>query len=253
MVTAAFLFYNFAVFAAKSIPMPIRVALIDDHYLILESVQHKLATDPEFELVATGTSGEELEPIIAEHHPHVMLLDLGIPAKKGTTLRQGGRFQVLPAIRRMRQKYPETEFLILSGEVDAALVEGALDVEARGYLLKDDELSVDLLHAIRAISRGAVYFSKEIHRQFMTRKGDRPSNMLTERQLEILLAVWRNPNLSYAEHAENLGIAENTFDNHLKAVFRELDANNLAGALVKAVKSGLIPPRLLTQTDDTES
>ena len=237
--------YNSGVFDSKSPAAPIKVALVDDHFLILEAVQQKLAGNPEFELVATGTSGEELEPIIAQHQPKVVLLDLGIPAKKGTSIREGGRFQVLPAIRKLRLTYSGTEFLILSADVDASLVEGALEVEARGYLLKDDELSIDLLHAIRAVSMGAVYFSKEIHRQFMTRKSDRPAKLLTGRQLEVLLAIWAEPNLSYADHAKNLGIAENTLDNHLKAVFRELGANNLAAAAVKAVQSGLIPAHML--------
>ena len=131
--------------------------------------------------------------------------------------------------------------------MDASLVEGALEVEARGYLLKDDELSVDLLPAIRAVSKGAVYFSKEIQRQFMVRKPDRPAKVLTDRQLEVLLAVWANPNLSYADQAKNLGIADNTVDNHLKAVFRELGANNLAAAAVRAVQAGLIPQHMLSK------
>jgi DNA-binding NarL/FixJ family response regulator len=229
-----------------------KVAFIDDHHLIIESVRHKLEGDPEFELVATGTAGEQIEPIIEQYRPDVVLIDLGIPAKVGTTVRQTGRYQVLPAIRRLRQKYPETQFLILSGEVDATLVEGALDVDARGYLLKDDELSVDLLNAIRAVSKGAVYFSKEIQRQYMARRPDGQAKVLTERQLEVLLAIWSNPNLSYGEHAKNLGISENTFDNHLKAVFRELGAKHLGAAVVRAVQSGLIPSHLLGAPHPTE-
>ncbi len=227
-----------------SLSSPIKVALIDDHHLILESVRHKLAGDPGFDLVATGTAGDAIEPIIEQYRPDVILLDLGIPAKTGTTIRDGGRYQVLPAIRRMRQKYPDTQFLILSSDVDASLVEGALEVEATGYLLKDDELSVDLLQAIRAVNNGAVYFSKEIQRQFMSRRVDKQTKLLTERQLEVLLAIWQKPELSYSEHAKNLEISENTFDNHLKAVFRELRVKNLAGAIIRALQAGLIPAHL---------
>lgn len=232
-----------------STPPPIKVALIDDHHLIIESVRHKLAGDPGFELVATGIAGDTIEPIIEQHHPDVVLLDLGIPAKTGTTIRSGGRFQALPAIRRMRQKYPDTQFLILSSDVDPSLVEGALEVEAMGYLLKDDELSVDLLQAIRAVNNGAVYFSKEIRRQFMDRRSGRQPRLLTERQLEVLLAIWQNPELTYGQHAKNLEIAENTFDNHLKAIYSQLDVKNLAGAIIKGLRLGLIPAHLQSSTD----
>lgn len=236
----------------KSVSSTIKVALIDDHHLILESVRHKLAGNPDFELVATGTAGDSIEPIIEQYRPNVVLLDLGIPAKSGTTIREGGRYQVLPAIRRMRQKYPDTQFLILSSDVDTSLVEGALEVEAMGYLLKDDELSVDLLQAIRAVNNGAVYFSKEIQRQFMAHRTDGQARALTERQVEVILAIWQKPELSYAAHAKNLQISENTFDNHLKAIFRELGVKNLAAAMIRAFQAGLIPVHLLGSSGTTE-
>jgi two-component system, NarL family, response regulator DegU len=241
------------VFQPNSAGNPIKVALIDDHFLIHESVQHKLDGHPDFELVAKGTAGEQLEPILETHHPDVVLIDLGIPAKVGTTIREGGRFQVLPAIRRLKQAHESVQFLILSGEMNSALVEGALSVGARGYLLKDDELSVELPDAIRAISKGGVYFSREVHRQLLVEKPARGTRGLTDRQLTVLLSVFQNPNLSYRAHANNLGIAENTFDNHLKNIFKELGANNLAAAIVKALQAGLIPEDLLRKQATEET
>jgi two-component system response regulator DegU len=240
------------VFAAQPDPAPVKVALIDDHYLIHESVAHKLSGHPEYQLVATGTAGEELEPIIERHHPKVVLMDLGIPAKVGTTIRQAGRFQVLPAIRRMREKYPDTEFIILSGDADATLVRGAVEVDAKGYLLKDDELSTSLVQAIHAVSRGGVYFSKEVPQLLRANNRNRASTDLTERQLEVLYALCQSPNSNYAELAQNLAISENTLNNHLRQIFAKLKVSNVTAAVVKAIQAGLVPAHILGMRENPD-
>lgn len=223
----------------------VKVILIDDHYLIHESVAHQLSGHPEFQLVATGVAGEQIEPLIEEHQPHIALLDLGIPAKVGTTIRQAGRFPVLPAIRRLRPKYPETHFIILSAEIDNLLIEAALNVEVKGYLLKDDELSVQLPDAIRAVSKGGLYFSKEVAHQIMEHKPAKPRTELTKQQLAVLYTIVANAKASYAEHAVTMGIAEDTFRNHVRAIFEKLEATNITFALIRAIQLGLIPPHLL--------
>ncbi len=221
--------------------VPITVLLIDDHYLIHESVRYQLESHPGFQLVAIGTAGQEIEPLVEAHRPDVVLLDLGIPAEQGTTVRGTGRYQVLPAVRRLRLGYPETQFVILSAYVDPHLVEGALEAGAKGYLLKDDELSVHLTDAVYAVSKGGVYFSKEVARMIISQGQNRGSSSLTPRQVEVLLTIISNANLSYAEHARNLGISEDTFRNHLRAIFAELGASNITYAIIRAVQLGIIP------------
>jgi DNA-binding NarL/FixJ family response regulator len=242
--------YNWAVMQANPAENAIKIVLIDDHYLIHESVEHKLAGKAEFQLVATGTAGEQLEPLIEQHHPDVVLLDLGIPTKVGTSIRQGGRYQVLPAVRRLQQKYPATQFVILSAEADKSLIEGALEVGAKGYLLKDDELSVNLLDAIRAVKKGGMYFSSEVSQQIFSKKPPRPQSgvVLSERQLQVLLAIVANANLSYADHAKHMGISEDTFRNHIRAIFDKLGASNLAFAIIRAIQLGIVPAHLLGAT-----
>lgn len=221
--------------------------MIDDHFLIHESVAHQLANQPDIALVATGIAGEEIEPLIQQHAPQIVLLDIGIPPKVGVSIRQAGRYPVLPAILRLRQDYPQTQFVILSADMDASLVSGALEVGARGYLLKDDELSTHLPEALRAVQRGALYFSGDVAQLLTSQpslKRD-PARELTDRQVEVLCAIVANANLSYAEHAQRMGISEDTFRNHIRAIFEKLDASNLTSAILRAIQQGAIPLSLL--------
>ncbi|MCC6189061.1 MAG: response regulator transcription factor [Anaerolineales bacterium] len=227
---------------------PIKVVLIDDHHLIHDAVGSKLAGSSEFQLVGQGTCGEELEPLIERHRPDVVLLNLGLPIKVGTTIRQG-RYQTLPAVKRLRQQYPETQFVILSAHADPSLVDGALAVEVKGYLLKDDELSVNLLDAIRAVSKGGVYFSSELSEQVFSKKPPRPAVDLSERQMEVLHAMVQNPGEGYAGLAEKVGVAENTIRSHVRVIYEKLEVNSEPAAIVKAIQLGLIPPHLLGRHD----
>lgn len=221
----------------------IRVVVIDDHQLVHETIAEQFSRNPEdFELVGTGTSGEEIEALVEKHQPDIVLQDLGLPIKRGTTIRQTGRYQVLPAIRRLRGKLPQTNFVIISSDADRSLVHAAVESGAKAYLVKDDELSRHLLDALRAVMNGGVYFSTEVARLLAP---DNPKPMvtalLTPNQIEILREVRVNANLTYADHARNLGISKDTFHNHLRAIFEKLGVSNLAFAIIRAIELGILP------------
>ena len=70
---------------------PIKIVLIDDHFLIHESVAHQLEGHSDLALVAAGTAGEQIEPLIRQYQPQVVVLDLGIPPRIGVSICQAGR------------------------------------------------------------------------------------------------------------------------------------------------------------------
>lgn len=72
-------------------------------------------------------------------------------------------------------------------------------------------------------------------------------NTLTYRQWQVLQAVVDEPNLSHADRARGLGIAEHTFRSHLRHAYRALGVHSLTGALVKAIRLGLVRVRLMSE------
>ena len=68
---------------------------------------------------------------------------------------------------------------------------------------------------------------------------------LTYRQWQALQAVIDEPNLSHADRARRIGIAEHTFRSHLRHTYRALGVHSLTGALVKAMRLGLVRVRPL--------
>lgn len=222
---------------------PITVITLDDHYLVRQGIRSLLADKPDIKLVGEGSAGEHLPVLVQEHQPDVVLLDIGMPQKEATATDDSpdNTFRILPAIARLKNQHPDIQIVIISQYESQAIIEGALDLGVRGYLLKDDALSLQLAEAIRTVSWGGLYFSPEIEKR-LTRGGRRDSKdaVLTARQKEILQALANNPSLSHSEISERLGISEHTLNNHLRKIYEHLEATNKLEALINAMRMGLI-------------
>ncbi len=229
---------------------PITVITLDDHHLVRQGIRSLLADKPGIELVGEGSAGEHLFDLVKLYQPDVVLLDIGMPQKEaaGTDVHPDNTFRALPAIVRLRNQYPNTQVIIVSQYESQAIIEGALDIGVRGYLLKDDALSMQLADAIRTVSWGGLYFSPAIEKQLMKgRSRDFRGAILTPRQKETLQALANNPSLSYPQIAGQLGISDHTFSNHLRKVYEKLEATNKLEALISALRMGLIS---INQTDN---
>ena len=63
---------------------------------------------------------------------------------------------------------------------------------------------------------------------------------LTSRQKEIIQSLADNPGLSHVQIAEQLGISDHTFSNHLRKIYEKLEATNKLEALIKALRLGIV-------------
>jgi DNA-binding NarL/FixJ family response regulator len=185
---------------------PIKVVLIDDHYLIHEAVAHQLAGQEDIILAAGGAAGEEIEPLIEAHQPDIVLIDLNIPRRREPPSGKAGTSRFSPPSAICAKSIPKPVSWSFSGTATLGLLEGALDAGASGYLLKDDELSLQLPDALRAVHRGGLYFSREAGRHFFKTPAavEPPVPALTPRQLEVLRAILQNTNLTDPEHARRM-------------------------------------------------
>jgi DNA-binding NarL/FixJ family response regulator len=220
----------------------ITVIALDDHYLVRQGIRSLLAEEPDIDLVGEGAAGEHLIVLVQQFQPDIVLLDIGMPQKitPDANAHADNTFRILPAIARLQRQHPAVQIIIISQYESQAIIEGALELGVRGYLLKDDALSMHLADAIRAVDRGGLYFSAEIGKQLT--KGQRTSQdaILTTRQKEIVQALADNPGLSYAQIAEQLGISDHTFNNHLRKIYEKLEATNKLEALINALRMGIV-------------
>jgi len=159
-----------------------RIALCDDHPIVLNGLQNLIESEPDFEIVGTATDGIAALKLISETLPDIALIDISMPELNGIAL-----------ARRLRQEAPSVRVVVLTVYEDRAFLKQALDAGVRGYLLKRSAAE-SLIQAARAVLTGGVYVDPAMaDRMFVNsaprqgRKGDAPTMpALTERESEVL-------------------------------------------------------------------
>ena len=193
---------------------------------------------PEIKVVATATFAEELDRILDQQKPDILILDIFVP----TSPDNPNFYPILQDIPRWLQKFPQLSILVISMHQTRSLVRAVMEAGASGYILKDDNALIqDLGNVIRSVSQGGIRLSKRVYQYLLTENpGDA---LLTPRQLQVLSLCAAYPDASTGELAEKLGIAHSTLRNLLSSAYLRLEVRNRTAAITKARQLGLIPPQ----------
>jgi DNA-binding NarL/FixJ family response regulator len=119
----------------------IRLLVVDDHPVVREGLRSMLSDTAITVVGDAGTAAEAIR-VAADVAPDVVLLDLGLPDLDG-----------LSAVARLKQVRPQAAVLVLTMHDDPALVRGAVQAGASGYVLKGVGRQ-ELLAAIQAVHHG---------------------------------------------------------------------------------------------------
>lgn len=111
----------------------------------------------------------------------------------------------------------------------------------RGYLLKDDTLSLDIIEAIDAVLEGVPFFSHDIIDFLYDIQQNNGGIKLTDRQMEIIRELVRNPEKPIVELAADFHIAPSTMKGHFTNLFTVLDAPNRPALMFRVRQLGLVP------------
>jgi len=150
----------------------------------------------------------------------------------------------------MRQRFPDTEIMVISALGDEESVISAITVGATGYLLKD-AFPTDIATTVRDLVAGHSPISASIARFIVRRTQGVAQNSaepprgpalntarLTPREIDILWGIAKG--FSYAEIASHLGLSKQTVPGHIKNIYRKLEVHTRSEAVFEAVQQGLI-------------
>ena len=211
----------------------ISVLLVEDDAPTSWRLQDALAK-AEFQVTAAATVAEA-RAYLAQSGPQVLLTDLQLPDGHGVDL-----------IRETRQRYPDTEIMVISILGDEESVISAIMVGATGYLLKD-AFPTDIAATVRELVAGHSPISASIARFIVRRTQNNPipppgppldTVKLTPREIDILWGIAKG--FSYAEIAGHLGLSRQTVPGHIKNIYRKLEVHTRGEAVFEALQQGLI-------------
>lgn len=218
-------------------PMKIKTVVIDDQPIVLEGVKAILAREIEyqFEVFTFSYSEFNINELIQEINPDVLILDLGRDEKK---------FQLF--LSHIRQVQPHIKVLIYSDYFHASRSSALIKEEINGHLLKSEPVN-QLLFAIKRILNQGVFFSaalpplpsspKKINSTYGVTNGN-SKETLTKRELQILQLI--SQAFSNKQIAKNLYISVQTVGVHRKNIMKKLGVSNTAGLVKVAYEHALV-------------
>ncbi len=194
-----------------------RVMIVDDSKMAREGIRMILESDPTFEVVAEGSSGEEALALSEQWMPDLILMDIQMPGIGG-----------LEATKRLKEQNPYVKVVMVTVSDDIAHLFDALKKGAQGYLLKN--LKPEAWHEyLRAIAVDEAPMTRELAFRILKElspmgTSEAESNPLTSRESEILGLVAKG--LSNKDISCKLDISEHTVKNHLKNILQKLHLDN---------------------------
>jgi two-component system response regulator DesR len=186
----------------------VRVVLAEDQGMVRGALSVLLGIEPDIEVVASASDGEEAFRAVGTHRPDVLVTDIEMPRLTGLEL----------AVK-VRELYPETRVLMLTTFARPGYLRRALEAGAHGYLLKDRP-STELADAVRRISRGLRVVDSELAAEAWGAEAD----PLSDREREILRRAGEGE--STAEVARGLRLSEGTVRNYLSEAISKMGAHN---------------------------
>jgi DNA-binding NarL/FixJ family response regulator len=209
----------------------LRVAIADDHRLMLDGIKRALETAPDIKVVGEAMTGEEMLALVPRVKPDVVILDMRMPKGDGLT-----------TLAALKKDHPDLKVIILSMFEDPEHIDQALAQGASGYVVKSIN-PLDLPSTIRQVVEGNVFHSPrgrsagEAEAAASSAPVPNPGG-LTERELSILKLVAEG--LSNLDIASKLYVTEQTVKFHLSNIYRKLGVGNRTEATRYAYRNGLI-------------
>lgn len=190
-----------------------RILIIDDDNLVAISLKTILESDKDIEVVATGYSGEDAIKLYAEYKPDIILMDIRMNGMTG-----------LEAGEKLLADEKGINILYLTTFMDDEYIVKALNIGAKGYILKQDFEGI--IPSIKAVYRGQSVFGQDIVDklpELMKHNNtfDYASHGILEKEFEIIEEVAAG--YSNKEIANRLFLSEGTVRNYISTILDKLE------------------------------
>ena len=201
------------------------VVVADDHPAMLTAVTHTLARAG-FRVVGRAGDGREAVAMIEREQPRVALVDMRMPHLTG-----------IQVARAVAASAPQTDFVLYTAFGDRALLADALEVGARGFVLKEAPLE-DLVRAVARVASGEAYVDPVLAGLLVGSPLAQQSPALTQRERDVLRLL--ADGLANEAIGAQLGISVETVRTHVRKAMKKLDADTRTQAVATALRQSLI-------------
>jgi DNA-binding NarL/FixJ family response regulator len=193
------------------------VVIADDHPIFRRGLVDLIESDSSFTIVGESDCGEKAIDLIKKLKPDIAVIDLSMPDISG-----------LEVVKEIRKTNLAVEFIILTIYKNEEYISKAIDLNVRGYILKENTED-DLLTSLKSVAKGDYYMSHLLSSHLISKKRNMEefedkipsikSLTTTERRVLKLTAE----NKSCKEIAEEMCISPKTVENHRSNISNKLN------------------------------
>lgn len=188
------------------------IVLIDDDQLVCMSLKMILEANDDIHVTAIGHDGSEALSLYRQYQPDVLLMDIRMQDRNG-----------LEALSDVLAEFPHARVLFLTTFVDDEYITKALQLGAKGYIIKQDYETI--IPALNAVYSGQNVYGSEIMEKIPELMKAEPSfdysaHNITEKEYEIITLVAQG--LSNKEISARLFLSEGTVRNYLSGILEKL-------------------------------
>jgi DNA-binding NarL/FixJ family response regulator len=215
----------------------IRIVLADDHPVVRIGVRNMLSEIEGFEVVGEASDGDEAITQTLDLQPDILLLDVQMPRLPG-----------LEAMRAIMNGSPTVKILLLTSTITTQQVIEALQIGARGIVLKD-ALASALQTSIRTVLGGDYWIGGKrvvnlvsALRDLMQQAAVPPRKTygLTPRELEVVGSIVEG--CSNRDIAKQFNLSEETVKRHLSNIFDKTGVSTRLELALFAIAHHLVTP-----------
>ena len=213
----------------------IRILIADDHPVFRHGLRTLLQSEPGFRVVGEAIDGAEVANLTDVLKPNVLLLDLAMPRLTG-----------MEVLREMASEHGRIRTIVLTANIEKAQIAEALQLGARGILLKDAaiELVTKCIGKVMAgeywVGREAVTDMLDYLRELKRDPREKQEKKLfsfTPREREVISAILTG--YANKEIAAKFSLSEDTVKHHLSNIYTKAGVSNRLELAVWAMNQGL--------------
>jgi DNA-binding NarL/FixJ family response regulator len=210
----------------------IKLAIVDDHPLVIQGVMMMLSTSPHIEVVAHYTTGTALLQDLKNRPIDILLLDVLLPDYQGHEL-----------CSLVSKTYTDIKIIALTSLDTPAIVKSMLHNGCKGFLLKGTDQAT-LIQAIEAAYNNEEFIEPSLKENLLQSiiKPQATKNaipyQLTQREQEVLDCIVTGETTQAI--ADKLFISARTVETHRITLLKKLSAKNTAELVSNAFRFGLV-------------
>ena len=195
----------------------ITIIIADDHPIVRQGLRQAVEAERNLTILAEAEDGRAALEVITKFRPNIAILDIDVPEMDGFAV-----------ARTVRETNPATEIIFLTIHRDEIMFNEAIDLGAKGYVLKQSALE-DIIDCIKIVAKNQFCVSPSLttflinrQRRSLNLTAEKPTiKNLTRSEKRILQMIADDKTTK--EIADELFISPTTVEKHRANICRKLD------------------------------